>query len=197
MPSPQSGRGVTNLPELQCLQRLRSAAQTQHRRTRNWERSSFPGKAQDWTGNQTLLAGHITQMHPGFRAPLPDFTSNCCTRRGAGATLQQSQDSVRTLHPRLQESRAHSPFPASDASRRYPYGAAVCRTGTREAQTPLSSLQLPGTQIWRQGCHPPLSVLLIGLLRGVTVSLVGDLFRTQLRRTELTGPATLATEMEL
>lgn len=97
VPSPQSGHGVTNLPELQCLRRLRFAAQTHHGRTRNWERSSFTGKGQDWKPDSACRARN--SKAPEWRAPLPDSTSNCCTRPGAGATLQESRGSVRTLHP--------------------------------------------------------------------------------------------------
>lgn len=161
VPSPQSGHGITNLPELQCLRRLRLAAQTHHGRTRNWERSSFTGKGQDWTGNQTLLAEHTTQCTrvEGATARLHHkLLHTSGSRRHLAAKPRQCQNPP----PTLQESRAHSPFPASDASRRPPYRAAVGKTGTREAQAQLSSLQLPGTQIWRQGRHPPLPVILIG-----------------------------------
>lgn len=155
----ESALGITDPPELQRLRRRRFAAQPHHGSTADQE-CCREGTDLDWTPHSRLPVPAF--HHPsalGTRAPLPHWAAQCQTRLHSARETVQSRSSVTSPPPATPGARAHSPCPASDASRCSPPKEPATRT---EAQEQLSSLRLPGTQIWRQGCHRPLSVPLIG-----------------------------------
>lgn len=151
VPSPQSGHGVTNLPELQSLRRLRFAAQIHHGRTRNWERSSFTGKGQDWKPDSACRARN--SKAPEWRAPLADSISNCCTRPAPPCRKAAAVSEPSTHPPRVQGTLTISCFrciqafslPSRSRQNRYPGSSSTALLPSATRNSNMAARAPPST----------------------------------------------------